>query len=108
MIRSSKQRGSLESRRPVQGDGLDCRNSPWSCPGKRSTPGRWYRYHYKRVKMGLWRSGSALPWHGRGRGFNPRQLHHNYFAKKGGTAVKPLVPIQGDAGVFCMFWINSG
>ncbi len=39
MIRSSKQRGSLESRRPVQGDGLDCRNSPWSCPGEEEYPG---------------------------------------------------------------------
>ncbi len=26
--------------------------------------------------MGLWRSGSALPWHGRGHGFKSRQLHH--------------------------------
>ncbi len=34
---------------------------------------------------GLWRSGSALPWHGRGRGFNSRQLHH-MVTNKGGTA----------------------
>lgn len=26
--------------------------------------------------VGLWRSGSALPWHGRGHGFKSRQLHH--------------------------------
>ena len=25
--------------------------------------------------MGPWRSGSALPWHGRGRGFDSRRLH---------------------------------
>ena len=36
--------------------------------------------------VGLWRSGSALPWHGRGHGFNPRQLHQIVFTKQGGTA----------------------
>ncbi len=28
--------------------------------------------------MGPWRSGSALPWHGRGRGFDSRRLHQVY------------------------------
>jgi hypothetical protein len=28
------------------------------------------------LRVGLWRSGSALPWHGRGQGFNSPQLHH--------------------------------
>ncbi len=27
--------------------------------------------------MGPWRSGSALPWHGRGRGFDSRRLHQS-------------------------------
>ncbi len=61
--------------------------------------------------MGLWRSGSALPWHGRGHGFNPpRQLHQYFFAKQGGTAGWYITSrpwfIQG--GRFFVFGVGQG
>jgi hypothetical protein len=45
--------------------------------------------------MGPWRRGSALPWHGRGRGFKSRRLHHKKVAFRGFFVYQRL---RGSAG----------
>ncbi len=41
--------------------------------------------------MGLWRSGSALPWHGRGRGFDSPQLHQEIARAQSIFALSPFL-----------------
>ncbi len=97
-------------REPVYGvraGGLPGLNSPGSSVDDKSAP--WKGVNFRRVGKygGLWRSGSALPWHGRGRGFDSRQLHQ-LFTKQGGTAGTNSRPFQGRELLICRCRVISG